>query len=120
MSILAKRIADLYDLEPLWKELAVITETYGELTPYLLPIAEGDAEFIGRAKRGDRVILEFGAERLEVIDAMEALDPHAMVGVRAAWEAWWSTATPVDSTERKARHLADREPRHLKNKESDT
>lgn len=112
MSILAKRIADLYDLEPLWKELAVIAETYGELTPYLLPMAEGDAEFIGRAKRRDRAILEFGAERLEVIDAMEALDPHAMVGVRAAWEAWWSTAAPVDSAGRKAGYI--------KNKESDT
>lgn len=112
MSILAKRIADLYDLEPLWKELAVIAETYGELTPYLLPMAEGDAEFIGRAKRRDRAILEFGAERLEVIDAMEALDPHAMVGVRAAWEAWWSTAAPVDSARRKAGYI--------KNKESDT
>ncbi len=112
MSILAKRIADLYDLEPLWKELAVIAETYGELTPYLLPMAEGDAEFIGRAKRRDRAILEFGAERLEVIDAMEALDPHAMVGVRAAWEAWWSTAAPVDS--------AGRKDGYIKNKESDT
>ncbi len=112
MSILAKRIADLYNLEPLWKELAVIAETYGELTPYLLPIAEGDAEFIGRAKRRDRAILEFGAERLSAIDALEALDPHAMVGVRVAWEAWWSTAAPVDS--------AGRKPRVIKSKESDT
>ena len=43
---------------------------------------------------------------------MEALDPHAMVGVRAAWEAWWSTAAPVDSAGRKAGYI--------KNKESDT
>jgi hypothetical protein len=55
MSEPAPRVASLFDLEPLWKELAVVAETDGELIPALLP-ADEDSVWLGRVQARDAAI----------------------------------------------------------------
>lgn len=96
MSEPAPRIAALFDLEPLWKDLAVVAETNGELTPALLP-ADGDSVWHGRAQARDAAIRAFADACRAAIRALEASESRTSPGLRADWEAWWSVAAPVES-----------------------
>jgi len=90
MTFFQRRIAALYDLEPLHYALALAREGYGELTPYLLPL-EPDTP---RVDEREAAIRRFEEERREEIAALEASAPKATVGVREAWEAWWRRERP--------------------------
>ncbi len=97
------QIAELYDLDPLWKTLAVVTEGYGEDTPNLLPADAASPPTRGRAATHDAEIIAFAAWRRGQIDALEARSPRLSAGVRAAWEAWWREHAPSTLASRSSR-----------------
>lgn len=97
------QIAELYDLDPLWKTLAVVTEGYGEDTPYLLPADAASAPTGGRAAAHDAEIIAFAAWRRGQIDTLEVRSPRLSTGVRAAWEAWWREHAPATFASRSFR-----------------
>ena len=94
------QIAELYDLDPLWKTLAVVHERYGEDTPHLLPRDVAPVANGRRAAARDAEIIAFAAWRRGQIDVLEARWPRLSEGVRAAWEAWWRVNAPSTSTSR--------------------
>jgi hypothetical protein len=95
MLTLKDRLSALYDLEPLWKELALLRATEDELTPFLLP---PDAGPVGSAT-ATRIatIAAFAAQRRAEIAALELDHPGSTRGVREAWEIWWSDNRPNKS-----------------------
>jgi hypothetical protein len=102
MRCVNEQVADLYDLDPLWKSLAVATERYGEATPYLLP-AETIAESLTqRTMARDAEIGAFAAWRRAQISALEQHAPRQSNGLRAAWETWWSEHAPCTASSRSA------------------
>ncbi len=104
-----RQVVELYDLDPLWKSLAVVAERYDETTPHLLP-TETLATFPNpRAMERDAEIDAFATRRREQISALETRSPGRANGLRGAWETWWREHAPCTSTSRSEHHTPNME-----------
>ncbi len=78
----------LRETDPLFYEISIINEGYGDATPFLVPL-EPDAKPLTRAQQRAKAYADFEQEQRERLAVLAEARPDEAAKVAEEWEAWW-------------------------------